>query len=132
MAENQRLTNSSDETVLNNLLSGDLVFKIPFFQRPYKWKPEKLTQMENDLLEALDSDSNHFLGAIIAYGRHGTPTDPSVYEIIDGQQRVTTVFLYLCALVKTYCLNESYEDARGLFEKYLVISRQTKPYQARS
>ncbi len=42
MPKRQRLTNNSDETDLTSLLSGDTVFAIPYFQRAYKWKAERL------------------------------------------------------------------------------------------
>jgi len=121
MSDMQRLTNSSDETELAQLLSGDLVFNIPYFQRAYKWKPERLKQLEEDLLAVIDTDGTHFLGAIIVYARRTNPADPNVYEIIDGQQRITTVFLYICAIVKTLCSQGEYDEAAGLFLKYLAI-----------
>ncbi len=66
----------------------------------------------------------HFLGAIIIYGRPSNPSDPKVYEVIDGQQRITTIFLYLCAIVRILCRQGEYTDAAGLFLKYLVIGRE--------
>ena len=65
-----RLTNSSDETEIAGLFSRDLVFSIPYFQRAYKWSKVKVEQFEKDLLSLADlTDSNHFLGAIIVFGR---------------------------------------------------------------
>ncbi len=126
MAKWQKLTNSSDESSLDSVLSGDSVFTIPYFQRPYKWKSERLQQLEGDILELVDGASdNHFLGAIIIHGRASNPADPKVYEVIDGQQRITTIFLYLCAVVKTLCKSGEYDEAVSLFLKYLVINRQT-------
>ena len=102
MAKRQKLTNSADETNLGSLLSGDSVFTIPYFQRPYKWKSDRLQQLQDDVLQLVDEASdNHFLGAVIIHGRHSNPSDPDVYEGIDGQQRITTAFIYLCAVVKT-------------------------------
>ena len=125
MAKRQKLTNSSDETNLASLLSTDSVFTIPYFQRPYKWKPERLQQLERDLLQLVDGASdNHFLGAVIIHGRASNPADPRVYEVIDGQQRITTVFLYLCAIIRTLCRNELHDEAAALFLKYIVINRQ--------
>lgn len=121
MPDAQRLTNSSDETELAQLLSGDLVFSIPYFQRAYKWKPEKLKQLEEDLLGIIDAEDTHFLGAIIVYARRTNPADPNVYEIIDGQQRTTTVYLYICAIVKALCEQGLFDDAAGLFFKYLAV-----------
>ncbi|MGN6482468.1 DUF262 domain-containing protein [Luteibacter sp.] len=121
MVDALRLTNSSDETELALLLSGDLVFSIPYFQRAYKWKPEKLRQLEEDLLSIIDAEGTHFLGAIIVYARRSNPADPNIYEIVDGQQRTTTVFIYLCAIVKTLCDSQLYDEAAGLLLKYLVV-----------
>jgi len=126
MAKRQRLTNNSDETDLATLLSGDSVFLIPYFQRAYKWKPERLKQLNEDLLGLVDESSDfHFLGAIIIHGRRSNPSEPDVYEVIDGQQRVTTLFIYLCAAVKVLAAHEEYTEAAGLFLKYLIISRDT-------
>ena len=108
------------------MLSGDSVFSIPYFQRPYKWKPERLTQLEQDLLQLVDGTTDtHFLGAIIFHGRPTNPSDPDIYEVIDGQQRLTTVFAYLCAVVKTLCKYGQYDEASGFFLKYVVINRHT-------
>ncbi len=126
MAKRQRLTNNSDETDIASLMSGDTVFAIPYFQRAYKWKPERLKQLNLDLLSLVDESSDfHFLGAIIIHGRRSNPSDPDVYEVIDGQQRITTLFLYLCAVVRVLSRKEQYDEAVGLFLKYLVISRNT-------
>jgi uncharacterized protein with ParB-like and HNH nuclease domain len=67
----------------------------------------------------------HFLGAIIIHGRRSNPSDPDVYEVIDGQQRITTIFLYLCAIVRTLCNENEYAEAAALFLKYFVIGRET-------
>ena len=47
MAKKNRLTNSSDENEIANVISGDNVFTIPYFQRAYKWKPERLEPVIN-------------------------------------------------------------------------------------
>jgi Protein of unknown function DUF262/Protein of unknown function (DUF1524) len=126
MAKRQKLTNSSDEASLAAVLSGDLVFTVPYFQRPYKWKPQRLQKLEEDLLTLVDGVAdNHFLGAIIVHGHPGNPADPTMYEVIDGQQRVTTAYLYLCAVVKILCKYREYDEAASLFLKYLVINRNT-------
>lgn len=86
MPKPNRLTNNSDETDIAALISGDTVFSIPYFQRAYKWKPERLKQLESDILGIVDTEELHFLGAVILHGRHRNPSDPGVFEVIDGQQ----------------------------------------------
>lgn len=124
MARN-RLTTNSGETDVASLISGDTIFSIPYFQRPYKWKSERLKQLNSDILSLVDLTDVHFLGAVIIYGRRLNPSDPDVYDVIDGQQRITTIFLYLCATVKTLASNGQHQEAAALFLKYLVINRDT-------
>ena len=121
----KRLTSNSDETEVSSLLSGDSVFSIPYFQRPYMWTSETLKQLQQDLLNLVDESDSHFLGAVIVHSRRSNPSEPDVYDVIDGQQRITTLFIFLSAIVKTLCNEEHYSEATGLFLKYLVIQRET-------
>lgn len=126
MPKRNRLTNNSDETDISSLLSGDVVFSIPFFQRAYKWKPARLRQLNEDLLTIVDQASEfHFLGAVIIHGRSSNPSDPKVYEVIDGQQRITTLYLYMAATVRALADLGAVDEAAGLFFKYLVVPRST-------
>jgi Protein of unknown function DUF262 len=74
MARRSKLTNNSDEAEIAGVLSGDSIFSIPYFQRPYKWKPERIRRLQEDILNVVDSliddaPDSHFLGAIIIHGR---------------------------------------------------------------
>ncbi|SFK53299.1 Protein of unknown function [Lachnospiraceae bacterium KH1T2] len=122
----RKLTNSSDETPISNLFSGDLVFGIPYFQRAYKWSPKNIERFEKDLENLLDyEDTSHFLGAIIVFGKATSPSESSYYEVIDGQQRLTTCYLSLIALAKTFLDHGMIEDAIGLYQRYLVVLHKT-------
>jgi uncharacterized protein with ParB-like and HNH nuclease domain len=126
MAQRNRLTNNSDETDIAALISGDTIFSNPYFQRAYKWGPERIKQINIDILSLVDESTDlHFLGAVIVHGRRTNPSDPDVFDVIDGQQRITTLFLYLCAIVKTLCTYGEHTEAAALFLKYLVINRDT-------
>jgi hypothetical protein len=125
MPKPYRLTNSSDETDIASLISGDTVFAIPYFQRAYKWKTERLRQLERDILDIVDTGDLHFLGAVILHGRRRNPSDPDVFEVIDGQQRITTLYLYIAAAVRMLADIGEFGEASNLFLKYLVINRDT-------
>ena len=75
MVDRSKLTNNTDETNVNRLLSGETIYTIPFFQRPYKWKMERVEQLHEDILRAIDDDDLHFLGALIVHGRKTNPSD---------------------------------------------------------
>lgn len=117
----RRLTNSADETTISTLFSNDLVFSIPYFQRAYKWGDKNIARFESDLENLLDyEDTTHFLGAIIVFGKPTNPSDSDFYEVIDGQQRLTTCYLTLIALAKVFTMHDMLNDAFGLYKKYLV------------
>ena len=70
-------------------------FVIPEYQRPYAWSDEQIQMLFDDLAEytANDSESTYFLGTVVSY-----ENDLGEQEIIDGQQRITSLFLLLRAL----------------------------------
>jgi uncharacterized protein with ParB-like and HNH nuclease domain len=107
-----KLTNNADEADISSLIGNDSIFAIPFFQRPYKWKPAKLAQLNSDVLALVDEESDiHFLGAIIIHGLASKPAEAQIFEVIDGQQRLTTLYLYMCAVVKTLLDEGESEEA---------------------
>ena len=71
----------------------DSLYKIPRYQRPYKWEGDQVEQLWDDIYSAYeDNISNYFLGSII------TAKDESSIDIIDGQQRMTTLMIFFCVL----------------------------------
>lgn len=68
---------------------------IPVYQRNYDWKPENCARLFDDLIEMVkDGRDEHFFGSIVSQTPHGERV------IIDGQQRITTVFLLFAAIAK--------------------------------
>lgn len=122
-----RLTTNSDETTVSDLLMSNSIFQIPYFQRAYRWGPKTLNQLERDVLSLVDgSDDIHFLGAIIVHGRPSAPATPTIYDVIDGQQRLTSIFIYLCAIVKTLASNDCADEAERLFLAYIGADKAPK------
>lgn len=115
------LTKNTGETDLSSLMSNNAVFEIPFFQRPYKWTEKRLVPLHADVLALVDGLSDlHFLGAIITHGRDSASARPRPYEVIDGQQRLTTIYLHICAVVKTLIDHDDFDEASALFTTYLT------------
>lgn len=68
---------------------------IPVYQRNYDWKPENCARLFDDLIEMVkDGREEHFFGSIVSQTPHGERV------IIDGQQRITTVFLLFAAIAR--------------------------------
>jgi hypothetical protein len=86
------------------VFSNPNVYECPFFQRPFKWTKKNIDKFVSDLiqLEVDDDDTvEHYLGAIVVRRDLGAPSGlqhPTVWTVIDGQQRLTTTFLTVLAL----------------------------------
>ena len=98
---------------VKDLLRGgkDYLFVIPEYQRPYNWTFDQIDTLFEDLwnfsLEsAEDSSKTYFLGTIVSYCKD----EQKIQEIIDGQQRITSLFLLLRAIYTK--LTEGNEDTR--------------------
>ena len=93
------------ETTLQKLLNTSRQFIVPIFQRNYSWELAQFKQLWLDILRASEftAGQTHFIGSIV-YIDMGTPAGrPQQLSLIDGQQRLTTLSLLLCAL-KRYIL----------------------------
>lgn len=76
-----------------NEIFNNRVFSIPNYQRDYAWESKNLDDLWEDLLEAesaKNDEMGHFLGTIVVAKN---PQNKAVYDIIDGQQRATTLFM---------------------------------------
>ena len=66
-------------------------YRIPRFQRPYSWSQENITDYWNDTIA--ESDVDYFIGSMVVY-----KVDGDTYGVVDGQQRLTTITMMLCAV----------------------------------
>lgn len=74
----------------------DATYTIPIYQRNYAWRVEQIEQLISDICDAkADEQDGYFLGNLIVTKRGTKGLD---YEVIDGQQRLTTLYLILTAL----------------------------------
>lgn len=91
--------NVNKQNVLQLLTSGqEIPFVIPEYQRPYSWSDDEIITLFEDLwefsIERTHSDGakSYFLGCVVSYEKNGER------QIIDGQQRITSLFLLLRAV----------------------------------
>lgn len=71
-------------------------YLVPDYQREYVWKEKEVTRLLEDITNEMDGngETEYFIGTIIV-----SPTNQADhFEVIDGQQRLTTFFLLLCAI----------------------------------
>lgn len=98
---------------------------VPPFQRPFSWKPANFDRVFKDLEGIEDGiEDVHFMGAIIMDRRMGGTTDLDRFEVIDGQQRITTIYLTVCAAVSVLLKIKDRDGAEALASKYLLVSHK--------
>ena len=94
------------ERSIQEVFCADRVLRIPFFQRSYTWKEENWERFDSDMMNLIGRNVEHkyFLGSLILKDDRITEEErdnyiSSKYTVIDGQQRLTTLSIYLKALV---------------------------------
>lgn len=74
--------------------SENTTFEIPIYQRNYAWEHEEITALINDVWDACKKRlQTYYIGTLVSYDK-----GENLYEVIDGQQRLTTLYLILKAL----------------------------------
>lgn len=111
------------------IFSNPNVYECPFFQRPFKWTKKNIDKFVADLyqLEIDDDDTvEHYLGAIVVRRDQEAPSGlqhPTVWTVIDGQQRLTTTFLTvlsLCELLHAAGVENDDEAVRERAASYVA------------
>jgi hypothetical protein len=84
------------EIQIGKLFTAEYDFAIPDYQRPYAWGKDEALQLLDDLQSALDRDTDepYFLGSVVLVKEKGV----SDAEVIDGQQRLTTLTILFAVL----------------------------------
>lgn len=96
-----------DRTIFQLLSESNTQFVVPKYQRNYVWQKDAWTALFDDISENRD----HFLGnfVLVELGQEDEKGSPKKFEVIDGQQRVTSISLLLLAI---------YDRIGKLFESY--------------
>lgn len=78
-------------------LFNDRYFEIPRYQRGYAWEKQHIRELFDDIKEAIDSNSSHYIGTVVL---SKCATDPKKFYVVDGQQRLTTITLLIAQLLQ--------------------------------
>lgn len=99
----------ASETVFQKLLDGKIQYVVPLYQRTYSWEKSQWDQLWDDLLDlyAMGTPRNHFIGSVVTQQLPATPVSVSRYLLIDGQQRMTTLFVLLSEICRHAKANQA-------------------------
>lgn len=80
-------------------IESGVVYAIPRYQREYTWSRAQWDALFDDLLE---NEPNYFLGSIICINQSQDALSVQSLELVDGQQRMTTLSLLLAAIYQSF------------------------------
>lgn len=107
--------NISKVNLLSLYNTGTNQYIIPFFQRPFVWKNDDCENLYEDVVETVsiaprNPAKEHFIGTIIT--KNGASSTPMTaqFDLVDGQQRMTTFSLLIKALANSVDLNQENAD----------------------
>ena len=106
-----RIMDAKNQTVRN--LLDRYCFFVPDYQRSYSWNASQIDEFLDDVFNVLHSDNQdarHFLGAITMSKRSNRQGD---VDLIDGQQRITTIFIFLYVVLSEYLSDRFKDKAHG-------------------
>ena len=90
----------ASETKLRQLIEGTKQYVVPLFQRPYSWSEKQWKTLWTDVFEQSRHEDGrpHFFGSIVTTPAKSVPQGVGKYLLIDGQQRITTIQVFLAAI----------------------------------
>jgi Uncharacterized conserved protein len=104
------------QKTLNDLFDGKKIFKVPEYQRAYAWGEKQLSDFIDDFKNQ-KINKDYFFGTIL-FQETGKRGAYDIIEIVDGQQRITTLIIFLNSLLAKYTVCD--KDTKELyFETYI-------------
>ncbi|MFN8458890.1 MAG: DUF262 domain-containing protein [Anaerolineae bacterium] len=112
----------ASETNFQPLIEGAKQYVVPLFQRAYSWDRKEWEVLWEDLVDLCENNEpkSHFIGSIVTAPTISVPEGVIKYLLIDGQQRLTTIFLLLTLLRDVAKSNEEQELADEIHQTMLV------------
>lgn len=114
---------------LIGLFESDITYIVPKYQRSYSWNEEEWENLWSDIEELEDSEYPHFMGAIVLQKTN----DAKEVDIIDGQQRLTTLSIFIIAILD--CIQnlvDQQKDRKKNKERIGVLSGRYIAYTSAS
>lgn len=111
---------------------GSSYYRIPRFQRPYSWDRDNISDFWDDTI--VDKEADYFIGSTVVFEAGG-----DTFGVVDGQQRLTTITMILCAL-RNALKKEGFSDlAAGIHQliercnidnksQYILSTESSFPY----
>jgi hypothetical protein len=117
-----KVTDEPAEVSFADLVSGDNVLNIPLFQRAYRWKSANFDELWADVQAIIDENTSaQFLGVLVTVSQARQIGRPAIYDVVDGQQRLTTAYLTVLAVAQVAINNNQVDWGVEVARTYLLL-----------
>lgn len=98
---------------------NECFYNVPDYQREYVWQEKEVVRLLDDIVDEMDGNSKteYFVGTIIVTPRESN----NQFDVIDGQQRLTTFYLILCAMKALFDLRGEENEINSLISSSKVL-----------
>ncbi len=126
------------EQLIDLMFDNKRQYQIPVYQRNYDWGKDSCLELFNDVMNAYEQSHIHFLGTIVQV-QQMEESGLKHFVIVDGQQRMTSIYLLLKALYDKTLDGSTKEELNGLlfnsssshdFDKYDKNKLKLKPIKS--
>ncbi len=110
----------SKDSHLRDILKDELYYQIPIYQRPYQWTEENCEKLLDDLFFNYEDDreSDYFCGSLVLIAI-SEDSKAKTYDIVDGQQRLST-FILLAKVLATLYAERLTEESKEYLQESLI------------
>ncbi|WP_187929626.1 DUF262 domain-containing protein [Helicobacter pylori] len=111
----------SNDLNLRDILKDELYYQIPIYQRPYQWTEENCEKLLDDLFFNYEDDreSDYFCGSLVLILISEDSKKARTYDIVDGQQRLST-FILLAKVLATLYSERLTEESKDYLQESLI------------
>lgn len=106
---------TTENRKVSDIFQRAAIYRVPRYQRDYVWKEVNWKELWIDLQFTLENENeipwSHFLGTIVLNQTNNNENGLEVYEIIDGQQRLMTLYILMIAIYKNFKSKLEKEEA---------------------
>jgi uncharacterized protein with ParB-like and HNH nuclease domain len=117
----------ASETKFQSIIEGTKQYVVPLFQRPYSWEKKEWDVLWDDLVWLCENEEpkSHFIGSIVTMPTVSVPEGVAKFLLIDGQQRLTTIFILLTVL-RDNAKSNAFDELAQEIEETLLVNRFKK------
>ncbi|WQX78235.1 DUF262 domain-containing protein [Helicobacter pylori] len=111
----------SNDLNLRDILKDELYYQIPIYQRPYQWTEENCERLLDDLFFNYEDDreSDYFCGSLVLILISEDSKKAKTYDIVDGQQRLST-FILLAKVLSALYSERLTEESKDYLQESLI------------